>query len=165
MACIMEMLGMVPQWMVRDGSKQKRFFADDGTPLMSQNTAKGTTRRYITDGSKSRLRNQRLGPSLWGWSVCLVAFSPCRLNGTTLQGALRSEDQGFVGFLESTLRLDPNQRVTAEQATQHDWMAAQPHRPQVRCHDHITSQSRKRNLGDVDLSFQKHGAEQGQKHG
>lgn len=57
-----------------------------------------------------------------------------RLNGTTLQDALLrgSEDQqGFVGFLEATLRIDPNLRATADQAAQHDWMTSHPHRPQV----------------------------------
>lgn len=45
MSCIMEMLGAIPAWMSRDGSKAKRFFNEaDGSPILGQ-TAKGVPRR------------------------------------------------------------------------------------------------------------------------
>jgi serine/threonine protein kinase len=54
-----------------------------------------------------------------------------RVNGITLQTALKTEDPGFSDFMERLLRLDPHQRATAEVASHHDWMQSYPQRPPV----------------------------------
>ncbi|XP_061074732.1 dual specificity tyrosine-phosphorylation-regulated kinase 4-like [Conger conger] len=92
LACIMEVLGTPPDYIVRMSPRRKVFFEEKGN-ANNHTDSKGQT-------------------------ACLAK----RPNSKDLASALRSRDLLFVDFVTRCLTWDSAQRMTAEEAAWHQWL-------------------------------------------
>ncbi|KAJ8020799.1 Dual specificity tyrosine-phosphorylation-regulated kinase 4 [Holothuria leucospilota] len=88
LACIMEILGLPPNYIIEEAQRRRLFFDSRGNPRCTTN-------------SKGKKRKP---------------------NGKDLRYAIKTTDSQFLDFISKCLEWDPLERMTPEQALQHDWI-------------------------------------------
>ncbi|XP_017768289.1 PREDICTED: dual specificity tyrosine-phosphorylation-regulated kinase 2 [Nicrophorus vespilloides] len=112
LACIMELLGMPPQRLLRQSKRAKNFISSKGYPryCTAQTLADGTT---VLSGGLSR-RGKPRGPP--GSKELKRALKGC-------------DDPLFIDFIRRCLEWDPDHRMTPHAALRHTWLRRRLPRP------------------------------------
>ncbi|XP_015784407.1 dual specificity tyrosine-phosphorylation-regulated kinase 2 isoform X2 [Tetranychus urticae] len=115
LACIIELLGMPPEKLLKQSSRVKRFISSKGYPRYCSTTtlSDGTV---LLNGGRSRRGKIRGPPGSRDWS-------------TALKGC---DDEHFIDFIKKCLEWDPELRMTPHDALKHTWLTRRrlPHPPQ-----------------------------------
>ncbi|XP_071855014.1 dual specificity tyrosine-phosphorylation-regulated kinase 4-like isoform X2 [Apostichopus japonicus] len=88
LACIMEILGLPPNYIIEEAQRRRLFFDSRGHPRCTTN-------------SKGKKRKP---------------------NSKDLRYAIKTTDSLFLDFISRCLEWDPLERMTPDQALQHDWI-------------------------------------------
>lgn len=111
----MEIMGLPPRSFIERSTRQSVFFDANLEPKIVPNSH-GKKVRAFGPGSQVRGNPHETCPAL----------SPDRLQrrpgAKDLAGVLRSNDPAFLDFLQGCLRWDPKERLTPDQALNHDWI-------------------------------------------
>uniref|UniRef100_A0A914YP18 dual-specificity kinase n=1 Tax=Panagrolaimus superbus TaxID=310955 RepID=A0A914YP18_9BILA len=104
LACIIELLGMPPTKMIKNGKYSKKFFSSNGHPRYCSQTTLIDGTIFLENGI-SKSGKIRGIPASQSWR----------------RATKNMADKLFIDFLKKCLVWDPDSRITASAALQHPW--------------------------------------------
>ena len=103
LARVIGIIGPIPEWMFEKGSTVKGMFCEEKL-LYMEAEAVNDTNANISTTSVGKKKMHVIVPKR-----------------TLIKNRLHCEDQPFIDFLRFLLKIDPNERPTAEEALNHSW--------------------------------------------
>ena len=108
LARVIGIIGPIPEWMYEKGTNVEGMFCQEKLLYMEADPVNETNPDISTGGSTTKKKMHVIVPKR-----------------TLIKNRLNCDDKPFIEFLRYLLKIDPNERPTAEEALQHPWFKVQ----------------------------------------